>query len=179
MSNYRRKRKAPPKDPFKKFSVNQRVQGDEFRVIDNDGTMLGVLSRKETFALAEEKEADIVEVNPKAEPKVVKLIDFNKFKYQISKTMTKAKTAETKTIRVSVRISVHDLEMRAKKIDKFLEQGKKVKLQVQMRGREKAHPEVAKDTMNTFLGLISEGYTFENEPSLAGDSYFATLKSKK
>lgn len=179
MSNYRRRRKAPPRDPFKKFSVNHRIVGDSFRVIDADGTMLGVLTRAETMALAEERESDIVEVNPKAEPKVVKLIDFNKFKYQANKTMTKVKVPETKTIRVSVRISVNDLKMRANKISDFLKEGKKVKLQVQMRGREKAHPEVAKETMDTFLGLITEGYSFEDEPSSAGDSFFATLKSKK
>jgi translation initiation factor IF-3 len=179
MSNYRRRRKAPPKDPFKKFNVNKRVTGDQFRVIDGEGNMLGIMSREETMALAEEREADIVEVNPKADPKVVKLIDFNKFKYQVSKTMTKAKGDDTKTIRVSVRIAENDLKMRANKINKFLEQGKKVKLQVQMRGREKAHPEVARETMNTFLGAIGDTYSFVNEPSHAGDSFFATIQAKK
>lgn len=153
--------------------------GDVFRVIDAEGKMLGVLTRAETMALAEEREADVVEINPKADPKVVKLIDFNKFKYQASKSAAKVKSAETKTIRVSVRISIHDLKMRAKRVDEFLQEGKKVKLQVQMTGREKAYPEVAKETMDTFLGLITASYSFESEPTSVGDSFFATLKSKK
>ncbi len=179
MSNYRRKRKAPPKDPFKKYIINQNIQGDQFRVIDIDDTMIGILSKSETMALAEEKEVDVVEINPKAEPKVVKLIDYNKFKYQLSKNATKAKSDELKTIRVSVRISLNDLKVRANKIDEFLKEGKRVKIQVQMRGREKAYPEIARQTLNTFVGLITEKYTFENEPTLSGDSYLVTLIPKK
>ncbi len=181
MSNYRRRRKAPPKDSTKKFNVNENIEGEQFRVIDAEGSMLGIFSRSETFAMAEDLGVDVVEINPKADPKVVKLIDFNKLKYQISKNTTKSKTEEIKTIRVSVRISINDLKVRAKKIDEFLQEGKKVKIQIQMKGREKTHPEVAQETMNTFLGLITQGYNFENEPSLSGDSYIASLipKTKK
>ena len=179
MSNYRRKRKAPPKNPFKKYIINDGIQGDKFRVIDADGTMIGILSRDETMALAEEKGVDVVEINPKSDPKVVKLIDFNKFKYQLSKNTTKTKSDELKTIRVSVRISLNDLKVRANKIDEFLAEGKRVKIQVQMRGREKSYPEIAKQTLNTFVGLITQKYTFENEPALSGDSYLVTLIPKK
>ncbi len=179
MSNYRRKRKASPKDPTKKFNINENIEGEQFRVIDAEGIMLGIFSRSETFAMAEDLGVDVVEINPKADPKVVKLIDFNKLKYQISKNTTKSKAEEIKTIRVSVRISVNDLKVRAKKVDEFLQQGKKVKLQIQMKGREKSHPEIAQEIMNTFLGLITQGYSFENEPSLSGDSYIASLIPKK
>ena len=89
----------------------------------------------------------------------------------------KVKTAgEDKTLRVSVRISVHDLAVQAKKADEFLKKGIKVKLQVQMRGREKSHPEVASETMTVFLSLLTYEYKIENDPKLVGDSCFVFLK---
>jgi translation initiation factor IF-3 len=180
MTNYRRKKNLP-KPVGKRFNVNSQVAGTEFRVINEEGGMVGILSRAELFALAEEKELDIVEINPKAEPPVVKVIDYHKFKYQLQKSESSkpAKGTETKTILVSVRISIHDLKVRVNKIHEFLERGDKVKLQVKMKAREKSHPEVAQETLKTFLSLIEDQYTFENNPELLGDSYIATIKPKK
>jgi translation initiation factor IF-3 len=180
MTNYRRKRTIP-KDKSPKFAINEDIRADEMRVLDEEGQMLGVFTRAEVSRISQEKELDIIEVNPKANPPVVKLMDYNKFKYQFGKSQAaKAKQIDdTKNIRVSVRISIHDMLVQARKIDTFLEKGLKVRLQVQMRGREKQHPEVAQETMNTFIGLITKPYVFENEPKLAGDSDFATIKPKK
>jgi translation initiation factor IF-3 len=180
MTNYRRRRK-PQKDNTKKFKYNNVIQGDEFRVLDEEGVMIGVLTRGEAFRMAEEKEVDLVEINPKANPPVVKLIDFNKFKYQQAKAdaLKPKKTKELKTIRVSVRVSLNDLGVRAKKIDEFLEKELKVKLQVQMKGRERSHPEVAEETMQNLINMIEGSFIFENEPKLVGDSYYATIKPKK
>jgi translation initiation factor IF-3 len=180
MTNYRR-RKAKPKEVVKKYTTNERISAIEVRVINEDGEMVGVMTREEALQLADDEEKDLIEINPKAVPPVVKLIEYSKFKYQMDKAeKNKAKSSDdTKTLRVSVRISVHDLLVQAKKADEFLKKNLKVKLQVQMRGREKSHPELAKETMDKFLELITGEYTLENEPKLISDSCFAQLKPNK
>jgi translation initiation factor IF-3 len=179
MTNYRRKR-TPPKDLGKKFNLNQAIQAKEVRILDDEGGMIGVFSIQEALRLAEEKELDLIEINPKANPPVVKLMDYYKFKYQLAKTEAAKpkKKDEIKTLRVSVRVSINDLQVRANKLKEFLEKGFRVKMQVQMKGREKAHPEVAQETMKLFISLIDVEYDWESEPKLVGDSAFATVKPK-
>lgn len=180
MTNYRRRR-AKPKDTSKKFRINKQIRANEVRLLDPEGSMLGIFSVKEALAMAIEQELDLIEINPKSQPPVCRIMDYNKFKYQQAKSnqANKQKKNEMKTLRVSVRVSLNDLGVRARKAEGFLEKGMKVKLQVQMRGREKAHPEVAVDTMKNFIEMIETEYAFESEPKLIGDSSFAVIKPKK
>ncbi len=180
MTNYRRRR-AKPKDTSKKFRTNKQIRSPEIRLLDPEGSMLGIFSAKEALAMAQEQELDLIEINPKSTPPVCRIMDYNKFKYQQSKSnqANKQKKTEMKTLRVSVRVSLNDLAVRARKAEAFMEKGMKVKLQVQMRGREKAHPEVAEETMKNFVKMIETEYTFESEPKLIGDSSFAVIKPKK
>ncbi len=178
MTNYRRRRAKPkPTGPF--YRINQYIKSPQVRLLDEESEMLGVFSIKEALTMSREKELDLIEINPKAEPPIVKLMDYNKFKYQQSKsTQTKKTGNEMKTVRVSVRVSPHDLLVRAKQIEKFIEKGLRVKMQVQMRGREKQHPEVAEETMRDFVKMLECEYTFESEPKRMGDSVFTTVKPK-
>jgi translation initiation factor IF-3 len=180
MTNYRRKR-PPIRDTTKQFSVNNQITSPEIRVIDEEGGMVGIYAIRDALRMAEEKEMDLIEINPKANPPVVKLIEYTKFKYQQDKAeKTKPKVStDIKTLRVSVRISIHDLQVQARKADEFLEKGLKVKLQVQMQRREKQHPEVAVETMQSFLQVITQPYLYETEPKLVGDSSYCTIKPKK
>ena len=181
MTNYRRRR-AKPKDTGRKFRINKQIRTDEVRLLDEEGAMLGVFPTRTAIGMAEERELDLIEINPKSQPPVCKIMDYNKFKYQQAKSnqANKTKKTEMKTLRVSVRVSDNDLNVRAKKAEQFLEKGMKVKLQVQMRGREKAHPEVAEETMVKFIHMIDEeAFTFESEPKLLGDSSFSVIKPKK
>ena len=179
MTNYRRRR-SKPKDTTRKFVVNQKIHANEVRLIDEESQMLGIMTLAEARAIATEQDKDLVEINPKATPPVIKLIEYSKFKYQQDKAeKNKAKGGdEEKVLRVSVRISPHDLTVQAKKADEFLKKGLKVRLQVQMRGREKSHPEVASQVMIQFIGMVTEQYSMENPPKLVGDSAFAFLKKK-
>lgn len=180
MTNYRRK-KPPVKDTTKKFSINEYIKAPEVRVIDSEGGMVGIMKTMDAVNMAAENGFDLIEINPKAEPPVVRMMDYHKFKYQQAKAQqnNKPKKDDIKTIRVSVRVSPHDLAVRAKKIDQFLEKGIRVKLQVQMKGREKAHPEVAVETMNNLIGMIVHSFAYESEPKLLGDSNYATIKPGK
>jgi translation initiation factor IF-3 len=177
MTNYRR-RKAKPKETVKKYNVNDRIAANEVRVISESGEMVGIMSLEEAQNLADDSDLDLIEINPKATPPIVKLMSFSKFKYiQDKSEKNKTKTTnEIKTLRVSVRISIHDLGVQAKKADEFLKKGIKVKLQVQMKGREKSHPELAREVMDSFISLISVNYTMEADPKLVGDSCFVFLK---
>jgi translation initiation factor IF-3 len=177
MTNYRR-RKRPQKVAPTFHRTNRQIRYNEVRVIDENG-LVGVMTSGQAIAMAEERNVDLVELNPKATPPVVKLMDYNKFKYQLSKTDGKPKVLKDKTIRVSVRIGPHDLLVQARKCDEFLQKGVTVKLQVQMKGREKAHPEVAEEVLIEFIKLIAEPFAYIQEPKLVGDSNFATIKSTK
>jgi translation initiation factor IF-3 len=183
MRNFRKKNRRPwpPVDDSKEFRVNEQIQAESVRIIDGEeGKMLGVMTIKEALAFAFEKEMDLVEINPKAEPPVCKLIEWTKFKYQQEKSEHKTKAKEDKTIRLSVRVADNILEVRGKQAEGFLSKGHKVKLQIQMRGREKAYPEVAKETLDKFITYINvESYNMEAESKQTGDSFFAFLKPKK
>lgn len=180
MTNYRRKRR-PMKVAQRDFKINHELEGSEFRIIDEEGKMLGVFSRTEAFDKAVNEEMDLIEVNPKANPPVVKLMPYTKFKYQLSKAGNDKVKApkDAKVLRLSVRVSDNDLKVAADKAVKFLEKGLKVKLQVQMRGREKAYPDIAKGIMEKLISSIKIEYTYESTPELTGDSYHASLNPKK
>jgi translation initiation factor IF-3 len=179
MTNYRR-RNNRPQDTTKALLVNRQISAPEIRIIDEEGKMVGVFSNIEAMNLAESRELDLIEINPKGNPPVAKLMEYTKFKYQLDKS-EKAKpkvSTDAKVLRVSVRVAPHDLSVQARKADEFLNKELKVKLQVQMRGREKAHPELASETMVLFLSMITAPHTLESEAKLAGDSCVCTLKPK-
>jgi translation initiation factor IF-3 len=180
MTNYRRKR-GKPKEVAKQFFVNQRIPFLELKVIDEEGKLLGILSRDEAVEIAVNQEKDLIVINPKGEPPVAKIIEYSKFKYLLDKAeKSKSKGGdEVKTLVVSVRIATHDLNVQSRKADEFLKKGIKTRLQVRMERREKSHPEVAIETMQKFLAAVTVEYILESEPKLMGDSCIALLKQKK
>jgi translation initiation factor IF-3 len=113
----------------------------------------------EALAIARQKGLDLIEIAPTAQPPVCKIMDFGKFRYQqqkeFQKQRAKQRRDDMKTVRISVRSGRHDMEFRAKQIEEFLNDGLKVQLEVVMRGREKAHPELARRKLNEFLDLIA------------------------
>ncbi len=130
------------------------------------------MKTEEALALAREQEVDLVEVSPAAKPPVVKLLDFDKYRYQQEKAAQEArkkvKKITVKGIRLSVRIGEHDLNFKAKQTSGFLADGNKVKIDVVMRGREQAHPELAFELMSRFQTLITTPFNKESGPSRMG-----------
>jgi translation initiation factor IF-3 len=180
MTNYRR-RKNKPKETGKQYRTNEEITAHTVRIIDEMGEMVGVFSLEEAIEKAISEGKDLVEINPKAEPPVAKLIEYSKFKYQAEKAeKTKAKnTSEVKTLLVSVRIAPHDLQVQARKADEFLKKGNKVRLQVRMRGRERSHPQLAMEVMGQFMGMITETYEIDSPAKLMGDSCLTFIKPAK
>jgi len=112
MTNYRRKR-TPPKDRTPQYNVNEDIRAETVRLLDEEGAMVGIFSLQDALKMGQERELDLIEINPKAEPPVVKFMDYYKFSYQMRKSAaTKStKTDVLKQIRVSVRISIHDMQV--------------------------------------------------------------------
>ena len=140
----------------------------------------GVVSREDALRIAEERGLDLVEVSPNADPPVVKLIDYGKFKYweQKKKAEAKKKTvaADLKEIQFRPNIEKHDLEVKTRKIHEILEEGDKVKLVMQFRGREMAHMSTGRDKFSGIIkGIIEAGATVESDAKQMGNRIIAIV----
>jgi len=163
-----------PKPDFeeKRFRVNQQIRVPEVFLIDENGESIGVMTTAKAIAMAMEIGMDVVEVNPKVQPPVVKIIDYGHFKYkkekEAQKQKVKQKKVEIKGIRLSVRISQHDFDVRVDQAKKFLERGDKLKLELILKGRERQHPEKAEEIMKKFYYLLkaTPGFNMEIEQAL-------------
>ncbi len=164
------RRKRPQKPLIPKYKKNTDIEAPTLRVLDEEGKNLGEMSKREALDLALERELDLVEINPKSMPPVAKLIDFAEFKYQKEKEARKQKahsrTSDTKGVRLSVRIGPGDLEMKKKQAEKFLNRGDKVKIELQMKGRENARPDIAKEIVANFITAIEESMDLKKEQEI-------------
>lgn len=145
----------------KEFRVNERIFAPNLMIIDEEGKNLGVMNKNQALTEARRREFDLVEVFPKADPPIAKFLDYGNFKYQKEKQerkqKSKQKSAEIKTIKISTRISEHDLDFRVNQATKFLTEGNKVKIELQLRGREHQHVDLAKENINKTIEKISQG----------------------
>lgn len=141
-------------------------------VIDENGVTLGELALAQALAISEERGFDLVEVQPKAVPPIAKLLDYGQFQYEQEKhrqkQKSKQKKIEIKGVRLSLRIGDHDLETRRGQAAKFLEQGHKVKIDIVLRGREKAHADQAQGIMQAFAKNLGEDVFVEQPISKQG-----------
>lgn len=147
--------------------INEQIRVPRVRVIDEKGSNLGVLDTSEAIRIAKERELDLIEVSAKTEPPICKIVDYGKYRYMQEKKERKQKAhqkgGETKGIRIGFATSQHDLEIRAKQIGKFFKEGHKVLINMKLRGREKAHFDLAKERLESFLNTIPGGIKKEGE----------------
>lgn len=172
--------------PKRKYRVNEQITVPEVRLIDEEGAYIGILSVQDALQKAREAEADLIEINPGAEPPVCKIQDFGRLKYNEEKELRKQKArqkkVEVKGIRMSVRIGKHDLDVRVNQARKFLEQNDKVKLEIVLRGRERQHADLARETLQVFLAALQEdgiAATTESSPALQGGRLTTIISQKK
>jgi translation initiation factor IF-3 len=134
-------------------------------VID-DNKSLGEIPTAEALAIAKERELDLVEVSPKANPPVCRIMDYGKYLYQQSKQQqvakTKQKKVETKGVRMGLKTDTHDLAFKKDQAEKFLKQGNKVKIDIVLRGREKAHQDLARTSLQKFVSSIETPFKIED-----------------
>ncbi len=148
-------------------------------MIDDEGENLGILDTTEALKIARERELDLIEISATANPPVCKIMDFGKFKYEQAKNerekQKKQKEIEIKGIRIGFTTSKHDLELRAGQAEKFLERGDRVFISMKLRGREKAHVNVALEKFKEILDMISVPIILETPPTKFPQGIQATI----
>lgn len=168
---------------MEKVRLNHQINAPEVRVINEGGEQIGVMKTGEALKLALEHGLDLVEIAPQARPPVVKIIDFAKFKYQQKKAESlqkkNAKKTEVKTIWISVRISDHDMQIKAKKVADFLGEGDLVRIELRMRGREQAFADLGRQNLQKFLTFISHPYKIEVPLKRMGGTFSLTVSPSK
>jgi translation initiation factor IF-3 len=151
----------------------------EVRVIDDEGQQLGVMPTFKALALAQEKGLDLVEVAPTAVPPVCRILDYGQYKYELQKREREAKKKQKsqtfKEIRLRVKIDVNDLRTKARRAGQFLDEGDRVKVTVQFRGREMTHANLGRDLLMKAAEMLAEHGTIERQPLLEGRSMYIVM----
>ncbi|MDD3678646.1 MAG: translation initiation factor IF-3 [Patescibacteria group bacterium] len=154
-----------------KLRINHQIRAPKVRLIDSDGTQIGIVSISEALLKAEESGLDLIEISPNLEVPVCKLMDYGKYKYDLDKKEQKAKKSraqnEVKGIRLSVKIGKHDFDTKAKRAKEFLEKGHKISLQLRFKGREMIHRDLGEKVLRDFADSLGETIT-EQEPKMLG-----------
>jgi translation initiation factor IF-3 len=153
------------------------------RVIDDaTGEIYGIMSAYDANRLAEDKGLDLVKVAPQAMPPVCKLMDYGKYKFDLSKKQKEARknqhNAELKEMQLSITIEQHDLDTKAKHVGGFLRDGDKVKVSIRMKGRQQAHPERGVEVMNRFFALVEQDGVMDRKPTKEGRNILMILVPK-
>ena len=153
----------------------------QVRVVDEEGSQLGVMPTAQALALAQERGYDLVEVAPMAAPPVVRFLDFGQFKYEATKREKEAKRKQRsvtfKEVRLKPKIATGDFDTRVRRAIQFLEEGDRLKVAVQFRGRELTHPEIGRNLLAKFSERIKDHGVVERAPLLEGKSMHITVAS--
>ena len=142
------------------------------------------MSSKEAQAIADEQGVDLVEIAANANPPVVKVIDWGKFQYQKMKEQAKnrkkarEKQSELKIMKIGLKISDNDLGIKIRKINKFLDNGDRVKIMVIFRGREMAHKEIGSELLDKVINSLGEEVVIEGKPNFAGRNLSVGIRKK-
>lgn len=157
------------------------IRVPQVRVVDEEGAQLGVMPTPEALRLAQERGYDLVEVAPMAAPPVVKFLDFGQYKYELTKREKEAKRKQRsvtfKEVRLKPKIGQGDFDTKVRRAIEFLEEGDRVKVAVQFRGRELTHPEIGRNLLTKFSDLIKDHGVVERAPLLEGKSMHITVAS--
>jgi translation initiation factor IF-3 len=169
------KKKVPRKRDWKKkrpHRINEEVRVEKVRLIDEEKKYVGIIDSKEAFLIAKERGYDLVEVSPKANPPVCKLLDYGKFLYELQKkeheAKKKQKKIQIKEIKFTPAIQDHDIQVKIKRIVKFLESGDKVKITIWLKGKQKRKPEMLGQMTDKIVALLKEISEIETMPKREG-----------
>lgn len=156
--------------------VNREIRAPEVRVIDDDGTMLGVFPPHEALRMAEDKGLDLIEIAPTAKPPTCKITDYGKYKYEQKKKEHQARKNQTviviKEIQLRPRTDIHDLEVKMRHARRFLLEGDKVKVNLRFYGREMAHQELGMDLLKKVSTSLNDIAMVEVPPKMEGRQLF-------
>ena len=161
-------RRTKPRGP----RTNEKIRATQVRVINSDGKNLGTLSTQEAINIAKQKGLDLIEISPKANPPVCKIIDIGKYKYDLQKKANKAKkkqkTINLKEIKLRPVTDIHDYNFKIKNAQKFLSKGDKVKFTVLFKGREMQHTHLGHELMQRIINDTNDLGKVEVQPKFEG-----------
>ncbi|MBT3231539.1 MAG: translation initiation factor IF-3 [Calditrichaeota bacterium] len=163
--------------------INDEIIAEKVRLIGPDSQQIGVVSVREALDLAEEYNLDLVEIAPTAKPPVCKVIDYGKFKYELSKKEKDARkkqhTVQVKKIRMSPNIDDHDFRVKINMARKFIEEGNRVKATLFMRGRQVTRPEHAEQVLVRIVAELADIAKADGTPKLEGRNNMSLLLVSK
>ena len=161
---------APP--PPEAHRINRHIRVPQVRLVGADGAQLGVVSIEDALRRAEDAQLDLVEVAPKAQPPVCRILDYGKFKYQEHKKEAEARRKQAittvKELRLGYRTDVGDLERQIQKAREFLAEGDRVKFTLRFRGREMAYQNLGREKLMKVCDALADAATVEGNPRMEG-----------
>lgn len=167
----------------KDVQINGEIKFKELRVIDSDGSQLGIMQARDALRIAEDRELDLVVISPTANPPVSRIMDYGKHVYELSKRQKEArknqKTINIKEIRVSPSIEEHDINIKANNAKKFLKSGDKVKITVRFRGREADYSYIGEKILDNFVEILKEYGASDKKAKLEGRNMSLIMSPKK
>ena len=162
--------------------INDMIRVREVRLIDDEGNQKGIVPTLEALKMAKEKDLDVVEGSPHANPPVCKILDFGKYRFEQEKKLRESKknqkVLKLKEIRMQPKIGSGDLDTKAKHVQEFLDEGSKVKVTIRFRGRELAHTELGYDVLQEVLKRLTSAYVVEKAPAMDGKTMSMTISAK-
>lgn len=164
---------------MKETLKNEQIVLQEVRLIGPNSEQLGIMSSAQALDVASNYDLDLVLIAPEAKPPVCKIMDYGKYKFDELKKLKdqkkNQKVAKLKEMPLSMTIDDHDLEIKAKQVCKFLLDGSKVKVNIRMKGRMQARPQVGIDVMNKFANLCASVGQIDKNPEVNGRNIFMFL----
>jgi translation initiation factor IF-3 len=155
--------------------ANEKIRYNELRVMSEDNEQLGIMSKRDAIDLARQKDLDVVLITDKSDPPVVKITNLNKYNYELKKREkeaaknARANAIEIKEVKFRPGIGEHDLDIKIKQIAKFIEKGAKVKITIQLRGREMSKGADTKQHLETEFASRLDGFKYEQPLQQAGN----------
>ena len=166
-----------------RLRINERIRVREIRVIDDAGQQLGIMPPPQALILAKQKGLDLVEISPNAVPPVCRIMDYGKYQYQEQKRAREAKRhqkiIEVKEIKFRPKVDEHDYQFKKHHIERFIEDGDKVKATIFFRGREMAHPEIGHRILMRLIEDLADVAIAESMPRQEGNQMHTILTGKK
>lgn len=166
-----------------KFRINEDIKAPSVRVIDSDGKQLGIMSVEEALKAARERELDLIEIAPQANPPVCKIVDYGKYQYELQKKeklqRKNQQVIQLKEIRLHPNTDDHDVEFKARHARNFIEEGNKVKVSVIFKGRELAYTEIGENLLKRFIEKLSDIAKIEDDIKFEGRVMHAILAPDK
>ncbi len=166
----------------KDLQINEEIRDKQVRLIDSDGSQLGIVDIAKALEMSNEKMLDLVKIAPQAEPPVCKIMDYGKYRFELAKkekeNRKNQKTVEIKEIRLTPVIDTHDFETKVNHATKFLQHGDKVKVSVRFRGREMNNTKPGEALLNKFAENVSEVGAVDKPPKMEGRSMVMFLNAK-